>query len=304
MKLRRLDLNLLVALDALLTERHVTRAGERIGLSQSAASSALRRLREALDDDILVRTPSGMEPTPRALEMAAPVRRILRASERLLDAGRPFDPATSALQLRLRMSDVLGALLLPGLMARLATEAPGLRLDIVHLPPEATLAALEDDDIGLAVSMDLPHGGSIRRAALLRDRMVCLFDPAHAPPGPMTLERFLAARHLRVSISPNDGRYVDAELSRLGHVRHVALNAPHWLLAPRVLRGSDLVAVLSERLARRVAAEEGAPLALAPLPFGAADFHWSLYWHRRTDRTPALRWLRARLAETAAALEP
>src|ERR1700758_1485715 len=116
MNLRRVDLNLLVALDALLAERHVTRAALQIGLSQPAMSSALRRLRHLMKDELLIRTPFGMEPTPRALELAEPVRQILRQAERILEAPGHFDPGTSTTRFRVRMSDVLGYLLMPGLL--------------------------------------------------------------------------------------------------------------------------------------------------------------------------------------------
>jgi DNA-binding transcriptional LysR family regulator len=143
--LRSLDLNLLVVLDALLEERHVTRAAARIGLSQPAMSNALSRLRAMFGDTLLLRTPHGMEPTPRAIALAGPVRQALRQVQRLLDAEEAFDPATCRQGFTLRMSDLLGRLLLPALMTRLRAEAPGVSLDIVHLPPTQTVDRLEAD---------------------------------------------------------------------------------------------------------------------------------------------------------------
>lgn len=296
MNLRRVDLNLLVALDALLAERHVTRAALQIGLSQPAMSNALRRLRHMMKDELLIRTPSGMEPTPRALELIDPVRQILRQAERVLEAPGQFDAANSTLRFRVRMSDVLGYLLLPGLLAALRREAPGVTLDVVHLPPVDTVTALEADDVDLAVSMDLALSPSIRSTALLDDRMVCVMSSQHVLANKrLTLARFLEQDHIKVSISPLDGRYVDSALAKMGKHRQVALNVPHWLLVPHLLSGSTMVSVLSELFAKRISPD----LVRHALPFSCATFSWSLYWHRRYDAAPAHQWLRGVLMATA-----
>lgn len=296
MNLRSVDLNLLVVLDALLIEKHVTRAAMRVGLSQPAMSNALRRLRQMLGDELLVRTAAGMEATPRALEVAEPVRHILRQAERLLESGSFFDPAQSRICLRLRMSDVLEHLLLPGLLKALEREAPGVSLDIVHLPPDRTISALERDELDVAVSMDLNPPSSICESELLRDRMVCVMAKHHPlAEQELTLDKFLTAKHLKVSMSPIDGRYIDAALTRMGKSRDVMVNLPHWLVVPDVLRHSSMIAVISEHLAKR---SEGG-LVLKKPPFDNMAFSWSLYWHRRYDSSPAHRWLRAKLAAAA-----
>lgn len=299
MNLRSVDLNLLVVLDALLSERHVTRAADRVGLSQPAMSSALKRLRHLMQDDLLIRTATGMEATPRALELIEPVRQLLRQAERLLESAADFDPASSSIRLRLRMSDVLAHLLMPALLRVFENEAPGVTLDIVHLSPVETIAALENDDLDLAVSMDLQHSTAIRAADLLDDRMVCVMADHHPlAKEPLVLERFLEQRHIKVSMSPTDGRYVDAALSNMGKARKVAVNVPHWLVVPHLLRHSSMVSVMSEHLARQA----GDGLISLELPFDSAHFNWSLYWHRRNDATPAQRWLRAKLFDAAASV--
>ena len=297
MSLRRVDLNLLVALDALLAERHVTRAALQVGLSQPAMSNALRRLRHAMNDELLIRTPYGMEPTPRALELIEPVRQILRQAERVLESPNPFDPGTSTLRFRVRMSDVLGYLLMPGLLGLIRREAPGVTLDVVHLPPVDTVSALESNDIDLAVSMNLELPSSVRSSPLLDDRMVCVMSEHHSLARErLTLPKFLEQDHIKVSISPLDGRYVDGALARMGKARRVAVSVPHWLLVPHLLRRSTMVSVLSERLFERA----GTGLAHRDLPFSSDVFSWSLYWHRRNDGAPAQRWLRAKFDETVA----
>ncbi len=298
MNLRGIDLNLLVALDALLTERHVSRAAVRIGLSQPAMSNALSRIRALFADDILVRTPHGMEPTPRALELADTVKAALRQIERTFEREAAFDPATAALVFRVRMSDVLGFLLLPRVIPALERTAPGVALDISHLSPAETHDALESDRIDLAVSMGLQHGMTIQERPILDDRMVCLVRAGHPLQSASGIEAFLSHRHLRISISPTDSRFVDNILASLGRRRDVAVNIPHWLLVPPLVRTSDLVAVMPERLAH-VMMHETPGLATVDLPFASDGFQWALYWHRRHDQRPAHKWLRDMIVSAA-----
>ncbi len=297
MNLRSVDLNLLVALNALLTELHVTRAADRIGLSQPAMSNALARLRHIFKDELLVRTASGMQATPRALELTEPTRQILKQIERVFDSDTGFDPATTERSFTLRLSDLLTVLLLPSLTGALVDEAPRMSLDVIHLPPVRTVEALEKDEIDLAVSMGLVHSGSIRSDVLMTDRMVCVMRRTHPlAQTEISREAFLASRHLRVAMSPTDLRFVDDVLAKDGHARDVALNLPHWLTVPHILRRSDLVSVMPERLALALASPD---LVARILPFASGSFEWSLYWHRRHDGNPAIQWLRGRIVEAA-----
>ncbi|MCO5089534.1 LysR family transcriptional regulator [Bosea sp. (in: a-proteobacteria)] len=298
MNLRSIDLNLLVALNALLTDRHVTRAADKIGLSQPAMSNALSRLRHIFKDDLLVRTAAGMQATPRALELTEPVRQVLRQIERVLDSEPGFDPATSSRSFTLRLSDLLGLLLLPRLSERLNVEAPGLEFDIIHASPTRTVEALEKDEVDMAVSMGLIHATSIRSACLMSDRMVCVMRRDHPLVGsPLSLDDFLAARQLKVSMSPTDRRFVDDVLSRLGLTRRVALNVPHWLLVPHVLERSDLLSVMPRRLALALGRSA---MTIQELPFESDPFEWSMYWHRRHEGNQALVWLRQTLMDIVA----
>ena len=300
MNLRAVDLNLLVALDALLTERHVSRAAARIGLTQPAMSNALLRIRALFRDDILVRTPHGMEPTPRALELAATIRSVLRQVERTFEREADFDAANSSLLFRVRMSDVIGFLFLPGIIATLEKMAPNVALEISHLPPSETLDALDGDRIDLAVSMGLQHGGAIKELPVLEDRMVCLMRDGHPLQSKCNLDAFLAHRHLRIAMSPTDSRFVDNILASLGRNRDVAINIPHWLLAPTLIRASNLVAVMPGRLAQSVMRETKG-LATAKLPFATESFDWTIYWHRRHDKRAAHKWFRELIATVATA---
>lgn len=300
MNLRSVDLNLLVALNALLTDLHVTRAADRIGLSQPAMSNALSRLRHIFKDELLVRTANGMQATPRAIELAEPVKRLLRQLERLLDSEAAFDPATTTRSFSVRLSDLLCRLLLPAVGKVIETTAPAAQLDVVHYSPTQTVEALEKDEIDLAISMGLAHSNSIKSVVLMKDRMVCVMRDGHPlAQRPLTMETFLEAAHLKVSISPTDLRFVDDVLARQGQTRRVAVNVPHWLLVPHVLQDSDLLSVMPRRLAFAMVAED---LAIRDLPFASDPFEWSMYWHRRHDATQDLNWLRSIFVDAARGL--
>jgi DNA-binding transcriptional LysR family regulator len=298
MNLRSIDLNLLTALEALLCERHVTRAAERIGLSQPAMSNALGRLRHIFKDELLVRTANGMQPTPRAEELLDQTQQLLRQIERVFESDARFDPQESKRKFSIRMSDLLSLLVLPNLLEQIAKAAPKAQLDVLHLPPARTIDALEKDEIDAAVSMGLTHSSSICAEVLFSDNMVCVMRKAHPlARKQLTLENFLAYRHMKVSMSPTDLRFVDDVLRRKKLERDVALNVPHWLVVARVLARSDYVSVMPGRLAREIAGEG---LAVRDLPFSSEPFDWTLYWHRRHESNNAIGWLRDQIRSAAA----
>lgn len=297
--LRSIDMNLLVMFDALMTERHVTRAAVRASMSQPAMSNALSRLRLLFKDELLVRTARGMEPTARALELEAAVRRILLQTESLVLSERPFDPGSSERDFTIRMSDLVGALLLPGCMQRLLAGAPGVTLDVLHMSLERSIRALEDDQLDFAVSFDLVHGRAIHSETLFTDRMVCAMRAGHPlSTGRLTLERFLGAQHLRVAMSPTDLRFVDSMLATQGLGRRIAIKVPQWLLVPEMLRETDLLGVVSERIGRKLA---GQGIVCKPLPFASPEFEWKIYWHQRHARSSAHAWLKRLVLDEAAA---
>jgi DNA-binding transcriptional LysR family regulator len=301
MNLRSVDLNLLVVLDALLNEHQVTRAAERVGLSQPAMSNALARLRHIFKDELLVRTASGMRPTPRAEALRESIRPLLRQIERVFEADAGFDPARSNRTFAVRLSDLLGSLLLPRLLDDMTASAPGIALDVLHLPPARTVDALERDEIDVAVSMGLEHSGAIRSEVMLRDRMVCIMRRSHAlARRELNLESFLAERHLKVSMSPSDLRFVDDVLARQHRKRDVALNVPHWLIVPHLIEHSDFLAVLPRRLATSIARKR---FVIRELPFAAGPFEWTLYWHRRHEKNQANSWLRQAIRSACRQLE-
>lgn len=292
-------MNLLVMFDALMVERHVTRAAVRAAMSQPAMSNALSRLRALFKDELLVRTANGMEPTARALELRDAVHQILLQTERLVHSDLLFDPSTSERTFTIRMSDLVGSLLLPGCAHRLASIAPSLTLDILHMSPERSIRALEEDQLDFAASFDLAHGRSIHSETLFTDRMVCAMRKEHPlSSGKMTLKRFLDARHLRVAMSPTDLRFVDSKLAAQGLSRKISINVPQWLLVPEMLRETDLLGVISERIGRKLTAQG---IVCKPLPFESPEFDWKIYWHHRHAHSKAHLWMKQLILDEAAA---
>ena len=294
---RQLDLNLLVALDALLAEGNVTRAAERLGLTQPAMSHALNRLRALLDDPVLVRTPRGMVPTARAEELAPAIRSALDDIDRAL-RGRPaFDPATSTRAFTIAAVDHGELVILPPLLARIAAEAPKIDLLVRPLRLDLIEEELESGAVDLAFSV-LSAGDNLAtfRQRLFHESFVCLVRADHPTVGEtLTLEEFVALDHALVGPRGRRGGIVDTELQKLGLSRRVALMVPHFLVAPMVVAKSDLILTAPERIARAFAAI--LPLRIVPTPFELKGFDVSQIWHERQSHDPALTWLRGLILE-------
>jgi DNA-binding transcriptional LysR family regulator len=290
-ELAGVDLNLLVALDALLAEANVTRAAARVGLSQPAMSRALGRLRDLLGDPLLVRDGARMRPTARAEAVAPRVRQILAEVQATLRDAVPFDPARHARTFVLATNDYCGALLLPGLIQRLRDEAPRVDLKVRALGPATPVEALAEGALDLAVGTFMDHPPSLARETLFEDGFVCAVRAGHPlAAGRLTLRRYAAAEHLLVS-APGEGPGVaDLALAEHGLGRRVAVRVPHFLLALRLVEGTDLLLTLPRRLAEGAAAERG--LVLLKPPLALPRFTVEALVHPRAGTDPGLVWLR------------
>jgi DNA-binding transcriptional LysR family regulator len=289
------DLNLLFALDALLAERSVTRAAARIGITQSAASHALARLRTLTGDKLLVRGRDGMIPTVRAEAMGAPLRQALENIKGTLSPPQAFEPKTARMRIFIGTSDYAELVLLPGIMARLGREAPGVELRVVALR-----ADLESDlasgklDVVLMPPVPSEEGPSINYLQVLSERFVCVARRDHplAKKKALTLSRFAAASHALISPWGMEGGLVDDALARLGLQRRVTVALPHAMVAPHVVASSDLLLTMPERVARVLAPALGLVIFEPPTELRLTGFTISMLWHERTDGDPARRWLR------------
>lgn len=300
MNLRKIDLNLLVAFNALMQTHHITRAGQMLGIGQPAMSAALGRLRQTFGDDLFVKQGGEMKPTLRALELDPEIKRVLRDIEHLFTDDGGFDPKTSTRGFTVRMSDLLGSLILPNLMATLQTEAPGVHIETFHLSPDATMDALDRDEIELAVSMELQPPKSVQMAPLFDDRVVSVVRADHPARASLSgMDSFLGQRHIRVAQSPIDHRFsLEHHSATKGTAhRNVALTVPHWLSVPGIICKTDLVAVMPESIARLMASNTD--IAIIDTPFADDAFQWNLYWHRRYASDPAHKWLRDQFLKTA-----
>lgn len=295
---RAVDFRLLLAFDALLAERHVSRAAAAVGLSQPAMSHALAKLRQQFGDPLLVRTSTGFEPTPKALELIEPVRDAIRQVNGLFTGGSTFDPGTSTDLYTVRMGDMNEVLFLPPLLRRLQEAAPNIRLTVQHFPPSETVRALEASAIDFAVSALIKHSKSVHSLELAKDRMVCVMRRGHpAATGRLTTRDFLDLRHLRIVQSAGDMRFIEEALAKRGLQRRVMATTPHWLAASYLIETSDLVTALPQSIVGRLTST--GRFAVRPLPLGGNEFSWRLYWHRRYEARPGHRWLRSQFEAAA-----
>jgi DNA-binding transcriptional LysR family regulator len=289
-----LDLNLLRVFDVVLRDRSVTAAARHLGLTQPAVSNALARLRAQFEDVLFVRTPTGMDATPYARELAEPVRQALALLESAFAHGPGFDPATSTRTFRFYMSDLGQIEFLPPLVERAQRVAPGVRLEAVALEVEDIGDALGAGALDLAVGFLPGLGPPVRRQPLFRDPYVCLMRADHPVGRSLTRKKFLAASHALVSYKGGH-RVIEEALERAGLARRIALRVPHFTVVPMVLERSDLILTLPSKVAR-VYQQRGSFKSLPPpVPIPPADV--AAHWHERFERDPGSRWLREMVME-------
>ncbi len=294
--LAAVDLNLLVALDALLAERSVTRAGARIGLSQSAMSKALARLRALFGDPLLVRTADRMVPTARAMALVEPLQRALGDVRRLIERDAAFDPASMRRTVTLASTDLQELLVLPDAIARLRQSAPGIDLRVRASDRIDVVAALQSGEVDLGLMPMMANTSDLRSAVLFRDELVVLVARGHdAARKGLTLKRFLAYPHIMVSVEGRGIAPVDTALAARGLQRRIGLTLQHFLPVPFVVAASDMIAAVPARMARILAAT--AAVDVLPLPLPSEGYTLHVAWHRRHDADPLLLWLRERLVE-------
>ncbi|NNA93316.1 LysR family transcriptional regulator [Pseudomonas gessardii] len=295
--LRRIDLNLLVILDALLSEQHVTRAAERLHLSQPAVSHALARLRDLLGDPLLVRQGGGLVATARALELAAPLADALAQVQSLLAPNR-FDPASARRTFRLAMSDYGAALLLPGLARALREQAPGVDLVISHASREGMQEGVLSGEIDLAAGVfpDLP--AELRSTPLFEEHYACLVDrDSLAPGGVLDLPTYLARPHVLLEMRGSGTPEIERALTAIRERRHVAISLPHWGIAPQLIQGTDLILTVSSQGLLNI---DPRHLLVVPPPFYIPFFGFVLAWHKRRGGDGALQWLIAQVQDVLA----
>ena len=303
MSLGGTDLNLMVALRALLEEGNVTKAGAKIGKSQPAMSTALARLRRHYQDELLVRVGRDYELTPFAKALVPSVQHTMQSVELALDTGQRFDPLTSRHAFRIDATDYVVTVLAEPLLRRMAEVAPGIRLDFDAIPDD-----MHESEHGLrncdALIGPLGFGFPGSQAPLFRDRFVCVVDPSNSrlADGRLTLGDLSALPH---AVRASGGTHVtpaDRVMDELSVRRQVQVITGGFLPLPFLVAGTDLVAVIPERLALGVAVPLG--LTVVEPPFGRVELIETLWWHPDRAATPEHAWLRRILTEAAASLPP
>jgi DNA-binding transcriptional LysR family regulator len=287
------DLNLLVVFDAVMQEKNLTRTGQRLGLTQSAVSHALSRLRHMLKDELFVRTPEGMQPTPRAERMSGPIHQALQEMRVVLEADE-FDPSEASRTFTIAANNYAARAVIPAFVRRVATLAPSV---VVEVQPTGRLHTLDQLDAGaveLALEALTEGGERFKCVGLLQDDYVAILSSDHPIAGEprLSVEHIAGLPNIAITSSGDDTQFVDDALAEHGLARHVWARVPlHSLLS--VLIGSRALAVVP----RRVAADftTTSPLIVRPLPFVSPHVSLAMIWHRRLDHHPAHRWLRATL---------
>lgn len=296
MDLNRFDLNLLLVFEAVLRERSVTRAADRLSLSQPAMSHALNRLRYLLKDQLFVRSPTGMEPTPRAEQLSTAVARILDDLRRSLEPNE-FDPQTASRRFKIAVNNYAAIVLTAPLISACARQAPGISLSI---RPSGTLNVadlLDRGELDLAVTAAELPGVRFGTQILLEDDYVAVLRADHpALESPITLETFAAWPRLNISSSGENTGFVLAALAEGGLAPSSTLDAP-YLSAANILAGSDFIAVLGRRLGQTL--QNNYPLRICDLPFETPHVASLMHWSRRHDDDPAHAWLRRQIVEIA-----
>ena len=297
--LATVDLNLLVALDALLEEQHVTRAAHRLGLSQPAMSNALGRLRALFEDPLLVRAGSAMRRTPRADVLWPTVRTALSSVRDVLAPSAAFAASHASGTLTIAISDYVGLLLVPSLAERVARVAPGLSLRFIAHGNRLTTDALADGVPRVSLGFFFSVGAGLRSVPLLTERFACVLRPGDLS-GRLTRKRYLGMSHVLVSQRGAGTGYVDRELARSGETRRVSVIVPHFLAAASVVARSGGIATLPSRTARLAAQYMELEVRKPPLPL--PEWPLVMVWHGRFDADGESRWLRSQIEAAAESL--
>ena len=308
--LRTLDLNLLKVFDAVMSERSLTRAAQQLSLTQPAVSNALRRLRDALGDELLVRKGRSLEPTVRGQELWQAVRDTLQRLQAAL-APSVFEPSSATTTFVLTMADTTAAELMPPLVALITQYAPGVSLRVVPLTTRDPRRMLDEGHADLAIGYfpaamsDLTARAQAGEAVsflhhrLFQGDYVCVMRKGHPlADGPLTLDRYCAARHMLVSFSGRAFGFTDEALASMGRKRRVVLTVNQFFTAGKVVAQSDLLTVLPRHFINVTGFVD--QLVLREIPFPVPTIQVDTLWHQRQDGSSAHGWLRAQVESLAA----
>lgn len=289
-----LDLNLLPVFEAILIEQNVTAAASHVGLTQSAMSNALGRLRQHFGDPLFVKTRTGMLPTPRALELAGPLKQALALIRASAEATERFDPNSSGRTFRLYMTDVGEMRFLPGLMEHLRSTGATVKIETSQIQVDELADRMTLGEIDLALGYLPELSGAIERLPLFDEHYVCV-TREDGGANKLTLKRFMSSSHVAIESMGSGHALLERTLQREGISLNVVLRVPHFVVIPMIVAQTDLLVTLPSKVAEQIAKPMN--LRIHPLPFKFPEFEVSLFWHPRFASDPPIAWLRGQLAQ-------
>ncbi len=313
MDIRKMDLNLLLAFDALMQDGNLTRAGFRLGLSQPSMSHALSRLRAISGDPLFVRVPTGMEPTAFAKQIAGTVKDGLAMLQGALEGASVFDPATCDRTFQLLMSDIGELVYLPRLITRLNTVAPGVNLRVLQLPRESYHTAFTSGEADLALGFLPALKAGFYQQRLFVDSYVCLARTDHPRVGgSLTLKQFSEESHIliepagsrysNISLQSSTTTFIERYLANKGLSRRIALRVPHFMVVPEIVQQTDLLATVPSYVMAFIPAMPR--IKMLRLPVETPRFEIKQFWHQRSHNDVANKWLRGVIAELFVSRKP
>lgn len=292
-----LDLNLLFAFEAMLVHQNVTAAAAHNGVTQSAMSNALGRLRKRFGDPLFVNTRNGMLPTPVALELARPLTEALVLIRSTLNRDRAFDPKQSKRTFRFHMTDIGELTFVPDLLRRFEKLGISAKIETSQLPSDEILDRLESGEIDLACGYLPSISGNVEQAPLFRERYVCAMRSAHpvARSGGLTVRKYRDATHVQIDSMGSDHPNLERALVAQDIRRQFAVSVPHYLVVPMIVSTTDHIATLPHRAALSLA--NLAKLRILPLPVSIPSYDVCLFWHPRFSEDPPVAWIRNQVLE-------
>ena len=294
MNIKNFDLNLLVVFKTLYEERNVTKASKKIGITQPAMSNALNRLRYLVKDELFIRGPKGMRPTPRANELASPIQTALNNLELSLSSIN-FDPQTTKKLYKISISDDVAPLILPNLINFLEKESPNSSLRIRSEQGSEALKLLDSNDIDFAIGRFEMVSTRFESVDLYTEKYVCMMNSDHplAKDEKLSIEQYLSSKHLRVAPAGTPVAPIDRSLSQLNLEREIFARIDLVTMAPLILKNSDLILTLPSKTAHRMAKNYN--FSIAELPIGLEQRQTKLLWHRELTNHPAYDWIKKQI---------
>jgi DNA-binding transcriptional LysR family regulator len=292
--LASLDLNLLKVLDALLKTESVSKSAQKLNVTQSAVSHALKRLRDLFDDPLLVRDGSTMRASAKAVALREPLERAMSGIHALMTSATDFDPQTSPRVFRLAMSDAMTLEGLPGILRLVRREAPNADILVETAGPTDRCRLLLEEKADLALGVFPVVADSLRSEELYRDELICIADASNPrlKNGTLTLQAFLDSPHVTVSPNSDAGIQLDDILQSMGMTRRIVTSVPHYLALPSLVAGTDLVAHSRRMLIDLFRSAGGLAMMPVPVPFTVPELVFMQVWHARQDYDAAQIWLR------------